>query len=189
MTTRRPLPVTPIVDSLLAQNDWTSLPGGELEAPRPRTLCPACRERLKQAAALGAGVPGTELRQKPICFGCYRAELVRERALKAAGQLDTASEARFQGSLPFEPVNHNRLGQLRVRRDAARTAERGGVGQFVDKRRRAQIAARHALQDIAQGLKAHGVAVPERHPCSTAALHAAELQLPDAWIPYVVAAR
>jgi hypothetical protein len=186
MTTRRPLPVTPIVDGLLSQDNWTSLPGGELEAPRPRTLCPSCRDRLKQAAS-GAGTPVSELRHAPICFACYRAELNRERALKAAGQLDTASEARFQCSLPFEPVNRERLQQLRARRDTARAAERGGVGHFVDKRRRAQIAARHALQDIAAGLKARGVVVPERHPHAAAALHAAELQLPDAWIPYVVA--
>jgi hypothetical protein len=187
MTTRRPLPVTTIADGQMAQNDWTSLPGGELEAPRPRTLCAACREQLKLAAARGSGLAHPELRQKPICFGCYRAELDRERALKAAGQLDTASEARFQCSLPFEPVNRERLEQLRSRREAARTAERAGIGQFVDKRRRAQIAARHALQDIAAGLRARGVVAPERHPRSAAAVHAAELQLPDAWIPYVIA--
>ena len=186
MTTPRPLPVTQIADVVMAQADWTSLPGGELEAPRPRTLCASCRERLKKAATLGSAVPGAGARQKPICFGCYRAELNRERALKAAGQLDTASEARFQCSLPFEPVNRDRLDQLRARRDAARTAERAGGGALVDKRRRAQIAARHALQDIAEGLKARGVAAPERHPGSAAAVHAAELQLPDAWIPYVV---
>jgi hypothetical protein len=186
MTMTRPLPVTPIVDGLITQNEWTSLPGGELEAPRPRVLCASCRDRLKKAAALGASVPGGRLRQKPICFGCYRAELNRERALKAAGQLDTASEARFQCSLPFEPVNRGRLDQLRARRAAARTAERDGGGQYVDKRRRAQIAARHALTEIAAGLKARGVTVPERHPLSAAAIHAAELQLPDAWIPYVV---
>ena len=185
MKTPRPLPVTPIAEGLIA-GDWTSLPGGELEAPRPRTLCPSCREWLKTAATVGSRAPATELRQKPICFGCYRAELNRERALKAAGQLDTASEARFQCSLPFEPVNRDRLDQLRARRQEARTAERAGVGRFVDKRRQAQIAARHALQDIAEGLRVRGVAVPECHPRSAAAVHAAELQLPDAWIPYVV---
>jgi hypothetical protein len=184
MTTPRPLPVSPIVEGLNA-DDWTSLPGGELEAPRPRALCSACRERIKQAAVSGAGLSG-DVRHKPICFGCYRAELTRERALKAAGQLDTASEARFQCSLPFEPVNRERLDQLRLKRDAARTAERAGIGRFVDKRRQAQIAARHALQGIAEGLRARGVMVPERHPRSAAAVHAAELQLPEAWIPYVV---
>jgi hypothetical protein len=185
MKTTRSLPMSPVADGLIA-DDWTALPGGELEAPRPRALCSACRQRLKEAATSGGAVPDAAIRNKPICFGCYRAELTRERALKAAGQLDTASEARFQCSLPFEPVNHDRLNQLRARRDAARTAERAGIGQFVDKRRRAQIAARHALQDIAEGLRARGVAVPERHSRSAAAIHAAELQLPDAWIPYVV---
>jgi hypothetical protein len=185
MTTIRSLPVSAAADRLIA-DDWTPFPGGELEAPRPRALCRACRERLNKAASQGAGAPGAQIGHKPICFNCYRSELNRERALKAAGQLDTASEARFQCCLPFEPVNRERLDELRVRRDAARTVECSGIGQFVDKRRRAQIAARHALQEIAEGLKRRGVAVPERHPRSAAAVHAAELQLPDAWIPYVV---
>jgi hypothetical protein len=185
MTTPRPLPVSPVAEGLIA-DDWSSLPGGELEAPRPRTLCSGCRDRLKQAGTSPLRAALAERRPKAICFGCYRAELDRERALKAAGQLDTASEERFQCSLPFEPVNRERLDQLKARREVARTAERAGLGQFVDKRRQAQIAARHALQNIAAGLKARGVAVPERHPRSMAAVHAAELQLPDAWVPYVV---
>jgi hypothetical protein len=185
MTTPRPLTITPIAEGMTA-DDWTSLPGGELEAPRPRTLCLSCRERLKKAVAVGSRAPATDLRHTPICFGCYRAELNRERVLKEAGQLDTASEARFQCLLPFEPVNRDRLDRLRARREEARTAERAGVGRFVDKRRQAQIAARRALQDIAEGLRVRGVAVPEGHPRCVAAVHAAELQLPDAWIPYVV---
>ena len=140
------------------------MPGGELEAPRPRTLCNDCRERLKKAATLGSRASVADVRQQPICFGCYRAELTRERALKAAGQLDTASEARFQCSLPFEPINRDRLNQLRTRREAARTAEREGIGRFVDKRRQAQIAARHALQNIAEGLRARGVPVARTPP-------------------------
>jgi hypothetical protein len=184
MITPRPLPVTPIPQGLVPHDDWTSLPGGELEAPRPRSLCRDCRERLKRAA-LKSGAQATGSRQKPICFGCYRADLNRERALKAAGQLDTASEARFQCSLPFEPVNRDRLEQLRTRRDAAKMADRAGSGRFVDRRRQAQIAARHALQDIAKGLKACGVEAPERHSLCAAVIHAAELQLPEAWIPYI----
>ena len=44
--------------------------------------------------------------------------------------------------------------------------------QYVDKRRQAQIAARHALVRLSEGLRAQG-------------LYAAELQLPDTWLPFV----
>ncbi len=53
-----------------------------------------------------------------------------------------------------------------------------GAGRYVDKRRQAQIAARHALQQIAAGVQARSATL--------AAIHAAELQLPEAWIPFVV---
>jgi len=106
---------------------------------------------------------------------------------------------------------------LKVDRARAREASVVGVGRFVDKRRQAQIAARHALQTIAQGLLARGArATGSSAATGTAAatngaaatgtnaaadataatyadreiamaIHAAELQLPDAWIPFVVA--
>src|SRR5690349_21749446 len=105
-------------------NTWVAFPGGELEGRRPKVMCRACRERLGRSGAL--------------CFQCYRAELNRERALRAAGELDTASAARFQSALPFEPVNRSRLEQLRVERHAARIAMQKGAGRFVDRQRRAQ---------------------------------------------------
>ncbi len=166
----------------MMMRDWVSLPGGELEAPRVRTLCDACRERAKRPAAAGVSASPQAL----LCFGCYRSEQLRERKLKAAGALHTASEARFQCTLPFEPVNHSRLTGLRAARQQARVAGREGAGQFSDRRRQAQIAARHALQRIGEGLKARGISIPERHPTIAAAVHAAELQLPDAWLPFVV---
>lgn len=137
---------------------WIAFPGGELEGKRPKAMCPACRDRANKTGTL--------------CFQCYRADLDRERALKVAAELDTASEARFQTAFPFEPVNRPRLERLRVERGAARAAMQTGADRFVDKQRRAQIAARHALQ---------------RTPVSIdAALRAAELQLPEAWLPFVV---
>jgi hypothetical protein len=129
--------------------------------------CAACRAR--------GGAPES---RAPLCFQCYRAELDRERALKAAGQLDTASDERFQTTLPFEPIDMPRLNTLRLGRAAERAALQLGAGRYVDKRRRAQIAARHALQQIAAGVQARGATL--------AAIHAAELQLPEAWIPFVV---
>jgi hypothetical protein len=88
--------------------------------------------------------------------------------------------------LPFEPVNRARLSHLRAARAEARTAGRQGAGLYADRRRRAQIAARHALQSVAEGLRARGMALPERHTQMATAIHAAELQLPDAWLPFVI---
>ena len=178
MTTPRLLPETP-------DSDWLALPGGELEAPRPRVLCVRCRERLRQAAARGAWPKSSE-RPRTLCFGCHRAQIERNRKFRAAAAVETASEERFQSTLPFEPVNRARLNQLRAARATARTADLQGAGVYVDKRRRAQIAARHALLRIADDLRSRAVAAPERHPVFLNAVHAAELQLPDAWIPFVV---
>lgn len=151
----------------VVDSDWVAFPGGELEGKRPKALCRACRDR-----SFRSGSPA------PLCFQCYRVDLDRERALRAAGQLDTASDERFQAALPFAPVNTRRLDMLRAERSVERAAMQTGVGRYVDRRRQAQIAARHALQEIAAGLKGH------RIPMST--IHAAELQLPDAWLPFVV---
>jgi hypothetical protein len=134
---------------------------------------------------------------RPLCFQCYRANLDRERAIRDAGRLDTASEERFQSQLPFEPVDKPRLEMLKVDRARAREAAVVGVGRFADRRRQAQVAARHALQAIAEGLRARRVATSgASNPSGTGitvadrelamAIHAAELQLPDAWLPFVV---
>ncbi|MBW8861277.1 MAG: hypothetical protein JF601_02760, partial [Acidobacteria bacterium] len=112
--------------------------------------------------------------------------LERERALCAAGTLDTGSEERFQAQLPFEQVNRARLAALKAARAEARTAASQGSGAYVDKRRQAQIAARHALQQIAEGLTARKVAAAAAAPALDEATHAAELQLPDAWLPFVL---
>jgi hypothetical protein len=150
------------------ENEWVSLPGGELEGRRPKTLCGPCR--LRRAA----GAP-----QKAICFECYRADRERERALKAAGEFESSAATiveRFQHGLPFESVNIARLEQLKIDRASARRQAGAGVGQYVDKRRQAQIAARHALQRLGTGLRGHD-------------MHAAELQLPPSWLPFVASSR
>lgn len=205
MTTSSTVPTTPVPKRLAEDSrDWLALPGGELEAPRPKALCLACRERLRQAAAQGSWPKSDPARPRTLCFGCYRTQLDRDRRLKAAAELDTASDARFQSSLPLEPVNRARLIQLRAARQAARDEERQGVGLYVDKRRRAQIAARHALQRLAAGLKARGVLVasstprsgtgagPSSQSSSSTPPHAlsemmqdAGTQLPAAWLPFV----
>jgi hypothetical protein len=108
---------------------------------------------------------------RAFCFTCHREEGLRRRALQAAAELDTASEARFQWGLPFEPVNRPRLARLKAERLHSRQV-RVEMSQFENRRRHAQIAARHALQRLGAGLESRG-------------LHAAELQLPEAWLPFV----
>jgi hypothetical protein len=166
--------------------DWVTFPGGELEGRRPKALCPACREALQRAGSIASEAAGEVRRRRTLCFQCYRVELDRERALKAAGRLDTASEARFQSLLPFEPVNRPKLEMLKAERTAMRTTHRGAAEMSAARRRQAQIAARHTLQAIASGLRERRLAARERDIAFEAAIHAAELQLPESWLPFVV---
>ena len=161
-------------------DEWVSFPGGELEGTRPKTLCGACREALKREAGAPLASRTAPLARRTLCFACYRAELDRQKAIAAAGHLDTATEARFQYQLPFEPVDQPRLEMLKADR-------RTPTGPFVDRRRQAQIEARHALHHIAAGLRARAVAKGERDRAMAAVFHAAELQLPESWIPFVMA--
>lgn len=172
------------LSSQLIDSEWLAFAGGELEGRRPSALCPACRAALRSAAATGARHRAAP---KPLCFHCHRATLERERTLKAAGELDTASQERFQFALPLEPVNRSRLARLRVERVQARAAEQAGAGRHADKRHQAQIAARHALQRLIEGLRARNEPVGERTRAISDALHAAELQLPESWLPFVAA--
>jgi len=182
----------------LAQDEWVSFPGGELEGRRPKALCAACRAALQREAdgadrSASARPDADELQRdrltrptRPLCFQCYRADLDRQHGIAAAGQLDTSSEARFQYQLPLEPVDRFRLDSLKAARTDARMASVQGIGAYIDKRRHAQIAARHALQTIADGLRARQLSTVERRTAFGDAIHAAELQLPEAWLPFVV---
>src|SRR5216683_2327980 len=112
----------------VAHEEWVTFPGGELEGKRPRTLCPACRERLKSSALRGIRTgqdrhPGQARHLGLLCFQCYRADIERQKALRAAGHLETASDERFQFVLPLEPVDKPRLEMLRADRAAARATE------------------------------------------------------------------
>lgn len=138
--------------------EWVPFAGGELEGRRPKVMCPACRTRLReqsrgQSAAEAGSASGSAPR---LCFECHRVDLARERALLAAGRLDTASDARFQFLLPLAAVDRARLARLDVERRQARV-EQARVSPYVDRRRQAQLKARHALQRLAEGLRARGV--------------------------------
>lgn len=163
------------VNPQLIEKEWITFPGGELEAPRPRVLCPSCRATRRHAASLA---------KRTLCFRCYRLDFERERGLKAAAELNTASEQRFQSTLPFEPVDRTRLACLRAERAVARAEARVGTGAYVNKRRQAQIAARHALERIAAGLRARHASPAEHDRVIGDVLHAAELQLPESWLPF-----
>jgi hypothetical protein len=167
--------------SQVFQDEWVSFPGGELEGKRPMARCPECRKRPLPAPNRSQALP----RPEPLCFQCYRAEIERQRALSAAGELYTGSEERFQFVLPLEPVDKPRLEMLKASRAAARVVP-ATFDQFVDRRRRAQIAARHALQSIVTGLRARRLEPSERERDLSAAIRGAELQLPEAWLPFVV---
>jgi len=159
---RHAVAVTP--GRVAKSDEWVRFPGGELEGRRPKALCPACRSALNASALAGVDKP------RPLCFQCYRAEIDRARALKAAGDINTASETRFQSLLPFEAIDRPRLEMLKADRAAVRLAMQDGAGRFELKRRRAQLAARRAVQQAA----------------AASAIHAAEMQLPESWIPFVV---
>jgi hypothetical protein len=152
-------------------DEWVSFPGGELEGKRPNTRCTHRPDPANAAA--------------PLCFACYRAAVERDRALKAAGELDTASHERFQFGLPFEPVDDVRLTRLKAERFVTR-AEQHRLHPFTDRRRQAQINARHTLQAIFAGVKARQLPASIREWRAASAIHAAELQLPESWLPFVV---
>lgn len=166
-----------ISDPQTQDMEWVPLRGGELEARPPKALCPDCRERLRSG---WVRPPFSAL-----CFQCYRAGVAREQILREAGRLDTATEARFQVSRPFEPLNRPRLGRLQADRQAACVARQSGAGRFEAARRSAQIAARHALQQAALG-PARRKIPKELNRATASALHGGKVRLPESWLPFVV---
>ncbi len=157
--------------------EWLPFNGGELEARAPRRLCAGCRAKGHQTAG--------EL-HPTLCFECHRAERDRITAIRAAANLETASEARFQDTLPFEPVNRARLAQLKVERISLRETMMEGVGRFELRRRQALIAARTALKRAVEQVRGRDGGRGEERRAFVMAMHAVELQFPEAWVPYVV---
>ncbi len=104
-----------------------------------------------------------------------------------SGAPRAVENVRWQWLLPFEPVNKPRLERLKAERVAARATIHVDAGRYADKRRQAQIAARHALDAIAAGLDLGQLAPTERDRLMDGAIHAAELQLPESWLAFVVA--
>jgi len=176
--------------STVPESCWQPFPGGELEGTPATALCPTCRAAARECAGV-AHDPVAPERKPALCFECYLRDIRKSRALTAAANLDTASDARFQSSLPFEPVDHARLTRLKAERAVARVSERKGIGAYIEKRRRAQIEARHALATIVQGLKQRRLTTignrSERVVPRTAAAVRLSSQLPESWLPFVVA--
>ncbi len=168
--------MTQIEANRARSGEWLPFSGGELEAPVPRRLCASCKARRNE----------TGERPPTLCFQCHRAERQRSAAIRAAANLDTASEARFQDALPFEPVNRARLAQLRVERTSIRQTLMDGAGRFDLRRRRALIAARHALQTAVERVRRRDAGRVAERRAFAMAMHAVELQFPDAWVPFIV---
>ena len=176
---RLPVQAAPAV----SDSEWVPFPGGELEGRRPRALCPECRRTLQAAGPPRVSKPA-------LCFQCYRLELERTHALQRAATLDTASDARFQALLPFEPVNRPRLARLKSERQNAKAAARIGVGGYVEKRRRAQIEARHALAHIMRGVRERRASTVSSAPelvQGRSTTGATPLEYPVSWLPFVAA--
>ncbi|MGB7217355.1 MAG: hypothetical protein WBD07_00980 [Vicinamibacterales bacterium] len=165
----------------VVEEEWVSFPGGELEGKRPKALCPTCRKR---------GHPS-----QTLCFQCYRAGVDDERSLGSGQQSAVSSRQsetdiphpQWQSPLPFESINRPRLERLKAERAAVRATLREGAGRFEERRRQAQIGARRALQRIDAALEARQLDPATRQRVMATAVHAAELQLPESWLPFVVA--
>lgn len=181
----------------LLDTDWVPFAGGELEGRRPKTMCPSCRERLWRQTQQATHTPratgesqASPQADRALCFECHRVDLARERALKAAGELNTTSDARFQSVLPLEPVNQARLARLKVERRQARVRQ-AQVSPYVDRRRQAQLTAQQALRRLADGLRARGV-LQAGHAAAAMSRPAdrangpSRPQLPEAWLPFAV---
>jgi hypothetical protein len=166
-------------------DEWVSFPGGELQGRRPNNE-QANRSPHATHATLPSGGAHPTHQGGTLCFQCFRAGLVRDRAVKAAGELDTATDERFQFVLPLESIDEARLSMLKGDRALARAEARQGAGEFVDRRRRAQIEARHVLHSVLAGVRSRQLPASLRDRQIASATHAAELQLPDAWLPFVV---
>jgi hypothetical protein len=165
----------PVKNPQPTEPEWIVLPGGELEGRRPKLLCGTCRARRE------AGEP-----LRPLCFQCYRAAQDRDTAFATAARLETATESRFQVTLPFEPVDRFGLDGLKAKRAQARAALPTSAN-FDVRRRVAQIAARKALLLAGEAIRDSRMPDAARRHALAAALHAAELQLPESWLPFVVA--
>lgn len=170
--------------SLEAQ--WVPFPGGELEGKRPSVSCPACRAAQPRPTAPSSLA---EARNRTVCFQCYRADLDRQRAGRAARDIGldpAAATARFQEALPFEPVDRSRLARLKVERLALVRARHAGLGQYGHRRRQAQIAARHTLQRLASGLASRQqTSLVDGGLVNVVTIHG--VPLPASWLPFVVA--
>ncbi len=173
-------------------DEWVSFPGGELQGKRPNSRRTPTHATEPTDPTDQTHPTDWTHRSHPghpagtLCFQCFRVGLDRDRALKAAGELDTATDARFQFILPLEPIDHARVSILKGERAVARAEARQGAGEFVDRRRRAQIEARHVLHSVLAAVRSRQLPASLRECQIASATHAAELQLPDAWLPFVV---
>ena len=104
---------------LALHEEWITRMRRAHRAPGGVLLCAACREKEARYGFREEDDPGAE-RPRTLCFSCFRIEISRRQA--AAARLASGWNAE-QGALPLEET----------------------LQQLTRRRRRAQIAARHAL--------------------------------------------
>jgi hypothetical protein len=119
----QPLPQVDQGQQLALHDGWTAACRRDPRAavPSSRTpLCAGCREKEARYGFRNDDEDPTVERPRTLCFSCFRVELTRRQAVKA--RLARGWNAR-QTSLPLEET----------------------LKELTHRRRRAQIAARHAL--------------------------------------------
>ena len=126
--------------------EWVPLSGGDLEARRPRAMCPACTAKAHRRLSVARLLPCVpRVRNPPPALSVFGLGWRAERALIAARDAPSVSVAGFQDVLPLEPVRSRELERLRMARVSIRTTAEFGAGAFEHRRRQAQMAARHEL--------------------------------------------
>lgn len=112
--------------------DWIAFPGGELEGPRPNVLCAKCLTR-------------GETERRTLCFACYRAHFERQRAIETVlSRVVAPADDPTAGELPPRAARSPAVVR-QFRPTRATGCEDPRYAAFAHRRRRAQIAARHAL--------------------------------------------
>ena len=172
----------------LKDSDWVGFPGGELEGKRPKALCPACRD--------GPSAPGRRATgPTPSCP--LFPMLPRRNRPRSRPQGGGPAGHRVGGAVPDRAAV--RAGQPAAARDAeggaidrARLDARNEFGQVCRPqasgadRRAPRAAADRSGPRRQQCVEADAPGNDVREREMAAAIHAAELQLPESWLPFVV---
>ena len=162
------------------QEEWVTFPGGELEGKRPKALCQrAARPKSGSRHRAYHGAPGTSSVVLPVLPG-------RVGAIEPCSCWSARHSIRgtLQVQLPFEPVNEPRLAKLKwIAPSAQLRSSESAASSTSGVRHKSPHATRSQM--IAAGLRTRQLA-GDNVRAMDMAIHAAELQLPESWLPFVV---